>query len=74
MNKKIFSFVNTLNRLYIFSFFEFYIFYKDKSMLIELSKQEPLFSKIEEKIVDNQKVVHRISYSKANLYICKIKG
>ena len=44
-----------------------------KTIFIELSKQEPLFSKIEEKIVDNQKVVNRISYSKANLYICKIK-
>ena len=44
-----------------------------KKIFIQLSKQEPLFSKIEEKIVNNHKVVNRISSTKANLYLCKIK-
>ena len=44
-----------------------------KKIFIELSSMEPLYSKIEEKILDEQKVLSKLTYSKANLYICKIK-
>jgi len=44
-----------------------------KKIFKELSGSLPLYSKIEEKIFENQKVIDKISYGKANLYICKIK-
>ena len=34
---------------------------------------EPLYSKIEEKIINDQKVLSKLTYNKSNLYICKIK-
>lgn len=44
-----------------------------KKIFKELSKKEPLYSRIETKIVYNQKVIDRITYGKAILYNCKIK-
>ena len=44
-----------------------------KIIFKNLSTKQPLYSKIEVKIIENQKVLDRITESKANLYICKIK-
>ena len=44
-----------------------------KKIFKELSKKEPLYSRIEDKILENQKVINIISYGKATLYKCKIK-
>ena len=44
-----------------------------KKIFIELSNNKPLYSKIEDKIIDNLNVVDKISEGKADLYSCKIK-
>ena len=44
-----------------------------KKIFKELSNRQPLYSKIEDKIIENQKVINRLSSGKANLYNCKIK-
>ena len=44
-----------------------------KKIFKELSNRQPLYSKIEDKILENQKVIKRLSDGKANLYNCKIK-
>ena len=44
-----------------------------KKIFRELSNNQPLFSKIEDKIVDAHKVISKVSENKANLYKCKIQ-
>ena len=46
---------------------------KIKNIFKELSKKEPLYSEIKEKIIENEKVIEFIPNSPSNLYICKIK-
>ena len=46
---------------------------KIKKIFKELSKKEPLYSEIKEKIIENEKVIEFIPNSPSNLYICKIK-